>query len=129
MPILPFTSRRGSSFLLGIHIGIEGYYHQKSAGLFVKTLALFILVSFILLSFLFTSDIGNLRNVASQKVAAFSFWRADTIIKKRISNHRFFTETTIIIISLMLSHLVFHPLGNKISKLPLVISERSQTNI
>ena len=147
MTILNFTTRLGTALLLGAFIGIERQWRQKSAGLRTNTLVSLGSAAFILLSVSLTGNIGDPSRVASQIVTGIGFLGAGVIMKDGMSVQGLntaatiwcsaavgslagiglFAEATVVIGSIMLTHLILRPLGNRLSKLPFIKSDTAQT--
>lgn len=147
MTILHFTSRLGIALLLGAFIGIERQWRQKSAGLRTNTLVSMGSAAFILLSVSLTGNTGDPSRVASQIVTGIGFLGAGVIMKDGMSVQGLntaatiwcsaavgslagvglFAEATVVTISIMVTHLILRPLGNRLSKLPFIKSDTAQT--
>ena len=141
-----FALRLLLAVALGILIGIERQWRQKSAGLRTNTLVSLGSAAFILLSINIGGD--AMGRVASYIISGIGFLGAGVIMKDGVSIQGLNTAATIwcsaavgtlaglgfgmeaFILSSMvvLCHLLLRPLGLKLSKLPFVKSAAAQTD-
>lgn len=143
--ISQFTERLLFSLALGACVGFERQWRQKSAGLRTNTLVSLGSAAFVLLSI----DIGGdaVGRVASYIVSGIGFLGAGVIMKDgmsiqglntaatiwcsaavgSLSGLGLFGEAAILSAGIILTHLLFRPLGVQLSRLPFLKSETAQT--
>jgi len=146
--IVEFTTRLGLALLFGAIIGIERQWRQKSAGLRTNTLVSLGSAAFILLSVSLIGNNGDPSRVAAQIVTGIGFLGAGVIMKDGLSVQGLNTAATIwcsaavgsltgaglymqacvVTIMVVLVHLLFRPLGIKLSSFPIKKLVQSQTD-
>lgn len=137
LPVQDFALRLSLAALMGMAIGIERQWRQKSAGLRTNTLVSLGSAAFVLLSI----DIGGdaTGRVASYIISGIGFLGAGVIMKDGMSVQGLNTAATIwcsaavgslagmgllpeaalVSASVILAHLLLRPLGQQLSKRPL----------
>jgi putative Mg2+ transporter-C (MgtC) family protein len=138
MPTADFALRLLIALLLGASIGFERQWRQKSAGLRTNTLVSLGSAAYILLSLSITGKGGDPTRIASQIVTGIGFLGAGVIMKDGVSVQGLntaatiwcsaavgalvgvgmFAEAVLTTVAIMLTHLLFRPLGVRLSKLP-----------
>lgn len=143
MTILDFTTRLSLALILGVAIGLERQWRQKSAGLRTNTLVSLGSAAFTLISFALTTSVdidgvyrGDATRIIGQIVTGIGFLGAGVIMKDGLSIQGLntaatiwcsaavgalagvglFAEATIVAFAVMLTHLVLRPLGLKLNK-------------
>lgn len=144
MMLLEFSLRLGLAVLLGAAIGFERQWRQRSAGLRTNTLVSLGAAAFTLISYSLTASDsgvykGDATRVIGQIVTGIGFLGAGVIMKDGLNIHGLNTaatiwcsaavgsfagvglylEATLVALSVMLTHIILRPIGNKISKVPL----------
>ncbi len=144
MEILAFAIRLFTALLLGVAIGIERQWRQKSAGLRTNTLVSMGAAAFVLLSI----DIGGdaTGRIASYIVSGIGFLGAGVIMKDGLSIQGlntaatiwcsaavgalcglgFFAQAGLVTMSIMLTHVVLRPVGQKLSSLTFIKTATTQ---
>ncbi|MBL7736951.1 MAG: MgtC/SapB family protein [Chitinophagaceae bacterium] len=146
MEILAFAIRLFAALLFGVAIGIERQWRQKSAGLRTNTLVSLGAAAFVLLSV----DIGGdaTGRIASYIVSGIGFLGAGVIMKDGLSIQGlntaatiwcsaavgslcglgFFAQAGLVTVSIMLTHVVLRPVGQKLSSLTFIKAATTQTD-
>ena len=146
MEILAFAIRLFTALLFGVAIGIERQWRQKSAGLRTNTLVSLGAAAFVLLSV----DIGGdaTGRIASYIVSGIGFLGAGVIMKDGLSIQGlntaatiwcsaavgslcglgFFAQAGLVTVSIMLTHVVLRPVGQKLSSLTFIKAATTQTD-
>jgi len=144
MQILEFILRLGLAFLLGVAIGFERQWRQRSAGLRTNTLVSVGAAAFTLISYLLTSlddgvYKGDATRIIGQIVTGIGFLGAGVIMKDGLNIHGLntaatiwcsaavgsmagvglYAEATIVAVVVMITHLLLRPLGNRINRVPV----------
>lgn len=137
MEILEFAIRLFAALLLGVAIGMERQWRQKSAGLRTNTLVSLGSAAFILISVSITDSTGDPSRIAAQIVTGIGFLGAGVIMKDGLSVQGLNTAATIwcsaavgslcglglfaqaglVTASIMLTHILLRPVGQKLSLL------------
>lgn len=143
MTLLDFTTRLSLALILGVTIGLERQWRQKSAGLRTNTLVSLGSAAFTLISFALTYSTdadgvyrGDATRIIGQIVTGIGFLGAGVIMKDGLSIQGLntaatiwcsaavgalagvglFAEATITAAAVMLTHLLLRPLGIKLNK-------------
>lgn len=143
MTLLDFTTRLSLALILGLAIGLERQWRQKSAGLRTNTLVSLGSAAFTLISFAITSSVdadgvyrGDATRIIGQIVTGIGFLGAGVIMKDGLSIQGLntaatiwcsaavgalagvglFAEASIVAVAVMLTHLLLRPLGIKLNK-------------
>lgn len=146
MEILAFAIRLFAALLFGVAIGIERQWRQKSAGLRTNTLVSLGAAAFVLLSV----DIGGdaTGRIASYIVSGIGFLGAGVIMKDGLSIQGlntaatiwcsaavgslcglgFFAQAGLVTVSIMLTHVILRPVGQKLSSLTFIKAATTQTD-
>jgi len=144
--ILNFVIRLSVAFLLGIAIGVERQWRQKSAGLRTNTLVSLGSAAFILVSVSITDHAGDPSRIAAQIVTGIGFLGAGVIMKDGLSVQGLNTAATIwcsaavgtlcglglflqaIVVTafITLTHILLRPIGQKLSSLSYIKSATTQ---
>ncbi|MCS6967718.1 MAG: MgtC/SapB family protein [Cytophagales bacterium] len=139
MTTLEFTLRLALAFGLGVLIGIERQWRQKSAGLRTNTLVCVGSAAFVLLSVLLTGSAGDPSRIAGQIVTGIGFLGAGVIMKDGLSIQGlntaatiwcsaavgslagvgFFAEAVITAIVVVAVHVILRPFGNRLNRIPV----------
>lgn len=142
-----FVLRLGLAMVLGAAIGLERQWRQKSAGLRTNTLVSMGAAAFILLSVALTDDMGDPSRVAGQIVTGIGFLGAGVIMKDgfnvqglntaatiwcsaavgSLAGVGLYAESAITAGAIMFAHIVFRPLGLKLSAMPQEKTEEEGT--
>jgi putative Mg2+ transporter-C (MgtC) family protein len=144
MTLLDFTTRLSLALILGVAIGFERQWRQKSAGLRTNALVSLGSAAFTLISFALTSTVdadgvyrGDATRIVGQIVTGIGFLGAGVILKDGLSIQGLntaatiwcsaavgalagiglFAEATIMAAAVILTHLLLRPLGIKLGKL------------
>ncbi|AWG27356.1 magnesium transporter MgtC [Flavobacterium kingsejongi] len=145
MPIFEFALRLGWAAALGVTIGFERQWRQKSAGLRTNTLVSLGAAAFILLSVSITGESGDPGRIAAQIVTGIGFLGAGVIMKDGLSVQGLntaatlwcsaavgalaglglFAESFVVAIAIMLTHLFLRPVGLKMNRLTFRATEDS----
>lgn len=143
MTLLDFTTRLLIALILGVAIGLERQWRQKSAGLRTNTLVSLGSASFTLISFALTSTVdangayrGDATRIIGQIVTGIGFLGAGVIMKDGLSVQGLntaatiwcsaavgalagvglFAEAIIVAVAVMLTHILLRPLGLMLGK-------------
>lgn len=143
MTLLDFTLRLSLALVLGIAIGLERQWRQKSAGLRTNTLVSIGSAAFTLISFSLTGDLdsdgiyrGDATRIIGQIVTGIGFLGAGVIMKDGFSIQGLNTaatiwcsaavgalagvglayESIIVAVAVMMTHIFLRPLGIKLNK-------------
>ncbi|MFN6946450.1 MAG: MgtC/SapB family protein [Cytophagaceae bacterium] len=148
MPITDFVLRLSLALILGAFVGFERQWRQRSAGLRTNTLVSVGAAAYILFSQVVVSDtMGDPTRVAGQIVTGIGFLGAGVIMREglnvtglntaatiwcsaavgSLAGAGMFLEAVITAAMIVLSHVVFRPLGRILSKRPISKSEVSST--
>lgn len=144
MTLFDFTTRLTLALILGIAIGLERQWRQKSAGLRTNALVSLGSAAFTLISFALTSPTdadgiyrGDATRIIGQIITGIGFLGAGVIMKDGLSIQGLNTAATIwcsaavgalaaaglyqqaiiVAFAIMLTHLLLRPLGIKLNKL------------
>lgn len=144
MTLFDFTIRLSMALILGVAIGLERQWRQKSAGLRTNTLVSLGSAAFTLISFALTSSVdadgvyrGDATRIIGQIVTGIGFLGGGVILKDglsiqglntaatiwcsaavgALSGVGLFAEATIVAFAVMLTHILLRPLGLKLNKL------------
>ncbi|NAW51091.1 MgtC/SapB family protein [Elizabethkingia argentiflava] len=146
MEILTFAIRLSAALLFGVAIGIERQWRQKSAGLRTNTLVSLGAVTYILISVSLTGNTGDPSRIAAQIVTGIGFLGAGVIMKDglsvqglntaatiwcsaavgSLSGLGLFVEAAMVTASIMLTHIVLRPVGQKLNLLTFIKTETTQ---
>jgi len=146
MNIIDFAYRLGLALILGAAVGLERQWRQKSAGLRTNTLVSLGSAAFMLLSLSITSSTGDPSRTLGQIVTGIGFLGAGVIMRDGLNVQGLNTaatiwcsaavgafagvgmimEATVTAFSIILVHLLFRPLGMKLSSLPFLKTEVRQ---
>jgi putative Mg2+ transporter-C (MgtC) family protein len=136
MDFYEFSFRLGLALLLGAAVGIERQWRQKSAGLRTNTLVSLGSAAFMLLSDALTGNTTDHSRVAGQIVTGIGFLGAGVIMRNgmtvqglntaatiwcsaavgSLAGSGLWKEATLTAIAIIITHLVFRPLGNTLSR-------------
>jgi putative Mg2+ transporter-C (MgtC) family protein len=143
MTLFDFTIRLSMALILGVAIGLERQWRQKSAGLRTNTLVSLGSAAFTLISFALTSSVdadgvyrGDATRIIGQIVTGIGFLGGGVILKDglsiqglntaatiwcsaavgALSGVGLFAEATIVAFAVMLTHILLRPLGLKLNK-------------
>jgi len=135
MELLDFIFRIFVSFILGVAIGVERQWRQRSAGLRTNTLVSLGAATYMLISVSLTNEVGDPSRIASQIVTGIGFLGAGVIMKDGFSVQGLNTAATIwcsaavgslcalgeffyasiVTAFVMLTHVVLRPIGHQLN--------------
>jgi len=135
MELLDFSLRLFFALILGVAIGVERQWRQRSAGLRTNTLVSLGAATYILISVSLTDGAGDPSRVASQIVTGIGFLGAGVIMKDGVSVRGLntaatiwcsaavgslcalgaFLQATIVCAFVMLTHIFLRPIGHKLN--------------
>ena len=145
MSVFEFAIRLFAALLLGAAVGVERQWRQKNAGLRTNTLVSLGAAAFVLLSIEIGGDATG--RIASYVVSGIGFLGAGVIMKDGLNVHGLNTAATIwcsaavgalsglglhaqacvVALAIILTHLIFRPIGQKMAFLTFNKSAASQT--
>lgn len=146
MEISAFAIRLFAALLFGVAIGIERQWRQRSAGLRTNTLVSLGAAAYILISVSLTDNTGDPSRIAAQIVTGIGFLGAGVIMKDGLSVQGLntaatiwcsaavgslcglglFAEAAMVTASIMLTHILLRPVGQKLSSLMFIKVDTTQ---
>ncbi|TWP28698.1 MgtC/SapB family protein [Apibacter muscae] len=147
LPITEFALRLILAFVLGMAIGIERQWQQKSAGLRTNTLVAVGSAAFILISMSVSGSHGDPSRVAAQIVSGIGFLGAGVIMKDGLTVRGLNTAATIwcsaavgslagiglyaqaalTALTVIIIHITLRPLGSKMNKISFKQKDHAAT--
>lgn len=143
MLITTFIIRLALAFGLGVLVGLERQYRQKSAGLRTNTLVSVGSAAYILLSLSLTDDLGDPSRVAGQIVTGIGFLGAGVIMKTgmtvqglntaatiwcsaaigAMAGAGLYIESTLLALFVVLGHILLRPIGILLNRMQFKTEE------